>query len=55
MITPGEVKKVTFSNIDVTGIFGSRVNLKVDVTPVKDEARLDNNSMQYPVIFSLAP
>jgi len=54
VITPGEVKKVTFTGIDVTGIFGSRVNLKVDVQPVKNEARVDNNSAQYPVIFSLA-
>src|SRR6266511_4287404 len=41
--------------IDVIGIFGSRVTLKVDVQPVKDEARVDNNSYQYPVIFSLTP
>ena len=38
----------------MTGVFGSRVTLKVDVTPVKDEARIENNSYQYPVIFSLS-
>ena len=27
-------------------------DLKVDVQPVQDEARVDNNSYQYPVIFS---
>ena len=55
VISPGQTKKVVFRNIDVTGIFGSRVTLKVDVQPVKDEARVDNNSYQYPVIFSLTP
>jgi hypothetical protein len=55
VINPGETQKVVFTNIDVTGVFGSRVNLKVDVQPVRDEARIDNNSYQYPVIFSLSP
>ncbi len=54
VISPGQTKTVVFRNIDVTGVFGSRVNLKVDVQPVKDEARIDNNSYQYPVIFSLS-
>ena len=54
VINPGEIVKVTFKNIDVTGVFGSRVTLKVDVTPVKDEARIENNTYQYPVIFSLS-
>ncbi len=54
VINPGETQKVVFKNIDVTGVFGSRVNLKIDVQPVKDEARVDNNTYQYPVIFSLS-
>jgi hypothetical protein len=54
VINPGETKKVVFRNIDVTGVFGSRVNLKVDVQPVNAEANIDNNSYQYPVIFSLS-
>jgi hypothetical protein len=54
VISPGETKKVTFTGIDVTGVFGSRVILKVDVQPVKGEANIDNNSYQYPVIFSLS-
>jgi hypothetical protein len=54
VISPGQTKTVVFRNIDVTGVFGSRVNLKVDVQPVKNEARIDNNSYQYPVIFSLS-
>jgi hypothetical protein len=55
VINPGETKKVLFRNIDTTGAFGVRTTLKVDVLPVKDEARIDNNSYQYPVIFSLSP
>jgi hypothetical protein len=54
VISPGQTKTVVFKNIDVTGVFGSRVNLKVDVQPVQDEANTDNNSYQYPVIFSLS-
>jgi hypothetical protein len=54
VINPGDTKKVVFRNIDVTGVFGARVNLKVDVQPVKHEANRDNNSFQYPVIFSLS-
>ena len=54
MISSGETKTVVFQDIDVTGVFGSRVNLKIDVQPVQDEARIDNNSYQYPVIFSLS-
>jgi hypothetical protein len=55
VISPGETKKVVFRNIDTTGVFGVRTTLKVDVQPVEDEARIDNNSAQYPVIFSLSP
>jgi hypothetical protein len=54
VISPGETKKVIFRNIDTTGVFGVRTTLKVDVQPVKDEANIDNNSAQYPVIFSLS-
>ncbi len=54
VINPGETKKVIFRNIDTTGVFGVRTTLKVDVQPVKNEANIDNNSYQYPVIFSLS-
>jgi hypothetical protein len=54
VIQPGDTVKVVFKNIDVTGVFGSRVNLKIDVQPVKNELKSDNNSYQYPVIFSLS-
>ena len=55
VISPGQTKVVVFRNIDTTGVFGVKTTLKVDVTPVQNEARTDNNSYQYPVIFSLSP
>jgi len=55
VISPGETKNVVFRNIDTTGVFGVKTTLKVDVQPVKNEARVDNNSYEYPVIFSLSP
>jgi hypothetical protein len=55
VISPGQTKVVVFRNIDTTGVFGVKTTLKVDVTPVQNEARVDNNSYQYPVIFSLSP
>ena len=54
VISPGQTKTVVFRNIDTTGVFGVKTTLKVDVTPVPHEARVDNNSYQYPVIFSLS-
>ena len=54
VINPGETVKLTFRNFDATGILGATVNLKVDVQPVNKEANIDNNSYQYPVIFSLS-
>ncbi len=55
VINPGETKAVVFRNIDTTGVFGVRTNLKVNVQPVPQEASITNNSAQYPVIFSLTP
>jgi hypothetical protein len=55
VINPGEEKTVTFTNIDTTGVFGVRTNLKVSVGLVPAEAKADNNSATYPVIFSLGP
>jgi hypothetical protein len=54
VINPGETQKVVFKNIDTTGVFGVRTTLKVDVAPVPNEARTENNSEQYPVLFSLS-
>jgi hypothetical protein len=54
VISPGQTKVVVFKNIDTTGVFGVKTTLQIDVTPVPHEARKDNNSYQYPVIFSLS-
>jgi hypothetical protein len=52
VIGAGDTKTVTFSsftNID----FGRPVTLKVAVKPVPGETNTDNNSVEYPVIFTL--
>jgi hypothetical protein len=52
VINPGETKQVTLPFANATPQFGS---LKVDVhvTPVPNEARLDNNTHQYTVVFQV--
>ena len=51
IINPGEVKSVTFREFPSID-FGEPRQLRVDVEPVPDEARTDNNSREYQVIFS---
>ncbi len=51
-INPGQQKTVTFTNLQNVE-YTSKVTVKVDVAPVPGEARTDNNSASYPVIFSL--
>jgi CARDB len=51
-INPGESKTVTFSNLGQVA-FATKTTVKVDVQPVEGEANADNNSAEYPVIFSL--
>jgi hypothetical protein len=53
VINPGEVKRVTFANIDIDELLAVPTTLKVDVEPVPGEARRENNSQEYRVIFSL--
>jgi CARDB len=50
-ISPGEQKVVTFSNFPRPPGFSPGV-IKVEVTPVPGETKTDNNSADYPVIFS---
>jgi hypothetical protein len=52
LINPGEQKTVTFRNLGVV-TYASKTTLKVDVEPVPGEARRENNSAQYSVIFTL--
>ncbi len=50
-INPGEQKVITFS-INQAVNFGSTATVKIEVQPVTGESNTDNNSADYPVIFS---
>jgi hypothetical protein len=53
VINAGATKTVTFTDIDINGLFGLPTTLKVDVQPVPGEKTTSNNSAEYKVIFSL--
>ena len=53
VINAGQKKTVTFTNIDISGLFGVPTTIKVDIEPVPGETKTDNNSAEYNVIFSL--
>jgi outer membrane murein-binding lipoprotein Lpp len=53
VINAGETKTVTFTNIDINGLFGLPTTIKVDIEPVPGERTTTNNSAEYKVIFSL--
>jgi len=50
-INPGEQRTVNFSGFPAVN-FGSTATVKVEVQPVDGETKTDNNSADYPVIFS---
>jgi hypothetical protein len=52
IINPGEQQTVTFRRVGQVP-FATRTNVKVEVKPVTSESKTDNNSAEYPVIFSL--
>lgn len=52
LIDPGEEETVTFRNLG-TPPFTQRTSLSVEVTPVPTETNTDNNTAEYPVVFSL--
>jgi hypothetical protein len=54
VINAGESKTVTFTNINLDGLFGLPTTVKVDVAPVPGEKTTTNNSADYKVIFSLS-
>ena len=54
VINAGETKTVTFTNIDLTGLFGLPTTVKVDIAPVPGETTTANNSAEFRVIFSVA-
>ena len=50
-INPGETKTVSFTNFPAPN-FGNPAQIKVEVQPVQGETNSNNNSADYPVIFS---
>ncbi len=52
IINPEETKTVVFRDFPSVD-FGERRVMRIDVDPVPGEAKTDNNSAEYPVIFSL--
>jgi len=54
VIDPGETKTVTFSDFPDFP-FGENTTVQVSVEPVRGETRTDNNSAEYPVVFTLEP
>lgn len=52
LINSGETKSVTFENLGQPP-FGPTTPVKVDVEPVPGEARTNNNTAEYQVVFSL--
>jgi hypothetical protein len=52
LINSGEQKSVTFEDLGQP-TFGATTPVKVDVEPVPGEARTQNNSAEYPVVFAL--
>jgi len=52
-INPGEQKTVSFSNFGAVN-FAEQSTIKVEVQPVQGETKTDNNSADYPAIFSVA-
>ena len=52
IINPGEEQTVTFRDLGQPP-FATRTSINVEATPVRGEARTDNNTAEYPVIFSL--
>ena len=52
IIEAGETKAVTFRNFP-TLPFGEEVNLRVDVKPVPGETNTGNNTVEFPVNFSI--
>jgi CARDB len=54
LIDPGETKVVAFTDFpDIP--FGEGTTVQVSVKPVAGETKTDNNSAEYPVVFTLTP
>jgi CARDB len=53
VINPGEEQTVTFTGFENLQ-FSAQTTLQVQVEPVEGEANTDNNTVEYPIIFTLA-
>jgi CARDB len=53
VINPGEEKTVTFTGFENLE-FSAQTTLQVQVEPVEGEANTDNNTVEYPIMFTLA-
>ncbi|MGH3012377.1 MAG: CARDB domain-containing protein [Gaiellaceae bacterium] len=53
VINPGETKTVTFTDFEALE-FSAQTTLQVQVEPVEGEANTNNNTVEYPIIFTLA-
>jgi len=52
-LNPGDETTVTFRNFPQVN-FSTPATIKIEVSPVPNESKTDNNSADYPVIFSVA-
>jgi hypothetical protein len=52
LINPNDTRVVTFRNLGQVS-FGTRTTVKINVEPVTGESNTDNNTAEYPVIFTL--
>jgi hypothetical protein len=52
-LNPGDQTTVTFRNFPQVN-FSTPATIKIEVSPVAGETKTDNNSADYPVIFSVA-
>jgi hypothetical protein len=53
LMNPGETKTIRLKFKEFVPVFDHQLTLKVQITPVPHEARLGNNSAEYPVVFQV--
>jgi hypothetical protein len=53
VINPGDTKTILLGPYPGQPQFGTPLRIKVDVSPVPHEARLSNNTAEYPVEFQV--
>jgi hypothetical protein len=53
LMNPGDTKTIRLKFKEFVPVFDHQLTLKVQITPVPHEARLGNNSAEYPVVFQV--